>query len=87
MPNLVDFRAQRFIFPHFGTKKTQRKPGLLLDATRREHVHVGGLVATVLKAGDLDPALPDQRLHTVIELAETDSELSEIDGAAVRKGA
>lgn len=70
---LLDFPFQLFVFLHLAAEKTGRDLCLLLDAVRRQQVHVGGLVAGGGEALDFDDAFFDQFPEAVIELAEAEA--------------
>src|SRR6185312_13756052 len=73
-PHLLDLEAQLFVLAYLDLEEAQGQTRLLLDPTRRQQVHVGGLVVAVLEVRRLDPSLAQERPHAVIHLAETDAE-------------
>lgn len=54
-------------------EKTGSDEGLGIDAAACQQVNVGKLVIAVLEVRRFDPSLIDERLHAVVDLAETET--------------
>src|SRR4051812_35731298 len=75
-PHQPDLFTKRFVLPNLRVQETHSETRLLLCSPRREQVHVRGPVLAVREISGLDPALPDQCPHAVVDLAEADTQLS-----------
>jgi len=71
---LLNLASERLVFPHPGLQEPHGDPGLLLNSTGREQIHVRRLVPAVLEVRCLDPASIDQAFQAVIDLAQTESQ-------------
>src|ERR1041385_5708410 len=68
----LDLLGERLVLVHLAAQPADRDARLLLEAGRREVVHVGGLVLAVAEVARLEQALLHQGADAEVDLAQAD---------------
>ena len=69
------FFPDALVLPYFALEKTEGNFGFCLHARRREQIEVFRFIGVVLEVAAFHPAFIHQRLQTIVQLAQTHSQL------------